>query len=481
MSMDIDISILWRQCLNLLKEKLPTQVVNMWFAPETARPLSLTESEFVLGFPPNSFVDWAENFRPQVADALSELLGRKIEVRFQECDFPEQAAVECAEKKEETDISEKSIPKTDSSSESSRAVSSNDLAQKEKTLSGLNRLFTFENFVVGENTLFAYNSCKEVAAHPGAVNNPLFIHGPSGLGKTHLLQAIARDAVERNPRLRVEYLTSEQFGNLFIEAVRSGRTQGMAEFHQRFRNVDILLIDDIQFFGGKDGMQEEFFHTFNALHDCHKQIVLASDRIPQEIPGLEKRLVTRFESGLTVDITPPDLTTRVAILTEKQQAYTRKLPNGILEYLAQRIKSNVRNLESSLLTLQAYLDMVPLQSYEEVTKALVDKVVGNKFEVDAATQLTVSRILEFVARRYDVRVQDLKGKGRQSEITVPRQIAMYLSRKLTDKSLPEIAAGFDKSHPTVLHSISVVESKIQSSEEFRQEVADLERKIYENA
>ncbi len=263
--------------------------------------------------------------------------------------------------------------------------------------------------------------------------------------------------------------------------MRAGGTQRMSEFRQRFRNVDVLLIDDVQFFDGKKGMQEEFFHTFNPLYNSHKQIVCASDRIPQDMPGLEKRLVSRFEWGLTVDITPPDLQTRVAILAEKQQSYSRKLPNEILEYLAQRIKSNVRNLEGSLLTLQAYLDMVPLQHYEEVTKALVDKVVGNKFEADAAMQLTVNRIQEFVAHRYDVRIQDLKGKCRQSEITVPRQIAMYLSRKMTEKSLPEIAAGFDKSHPTVIHSISVVEKRIEDSEDFRQEIADLERKIYENA
>ena len=241
--------------------------------------------------------------------------------------------------------------------------------------------------------------------------------------------------------------------------------------------MDVLLVDDVQFFQGKDSMQEEFFHTFNALYNSHRQIVCASDKIPQDLSGLEKRLVSRFEWGLTVDITPPDLPTRVAILEEKQNAFSRKLPADILEYLAQRIKSNVRNLESSLLTLQAYLDLMSADKVEALTRSLVDKVVGNKFEVDAAMQLTVTRIQEFVAHRYDVRIQDLRGKGRQSEITVPRQIAMYLSRKLTEKSLPEIAAGFDKSHPTVLHSISVVEKKIEKSEDFRQEIFDLERKL----
>ena len=472
---DSNISILWSQCLEGLKERLTANVVQMWFAPGVVVPVSMDDDKFLLGFPPNSFIDWAkDNYRESVERVLTELTGH-----FREVVFVERAQEEPPEASKEP--SSAANVASIEASEQKRSITSDDLAQRKETLNTLNKLFTFDSFVVGGNTRFAYNSCREVAAHPGESKNPLFIHGPSGLGKTHLLQAIARDVVERDPHKVVVYLTSEQFGNLYIEAVRAGGTQRMAEFRQRFRRVDVLLIDDVQFFGGREGMQEEFFHTFNELYNRHKQIVCASDRMPQDTPGLEKRLVSRFESGLTVDITPPDLQTRVAILEEKQHSFTRKLPNDILEYLAQRIKSNVRNLEGSLLTLQAYLDMVPLQNYEEVSKSLVDKVVGNKFEVDAAMQLTVNRILEFVAHRYDVRIQDLKGKGRQSEITMPRQIAMYLSRKLTEKSLPEIAAGFDKSHPTVLHSISVVEKKISSSEDFRAEIADLERKIFENA
>lgn len=457
-------------------ERLSPEEVRMWFGEDAAVPVSLTDDRFVLGFPPNTFVDWVEkNYRRILGEVLCEVTGRFVEVELKEGEFalPQHPAAASGA------VSEPVAEPADASKED--AVSPEVSARQQKTLDSLNRLFTFEAFVVGENTRFAYNSCREVAAHPGEVKNPLFIHGPSGLGKTHLLQAIAHEVLSRDPGKMVVYLTSEQFGNLYIDAVRAGGTQRMSEFRQRFRNVDVLLIDDVQFFDGKKGMQEEFFHTFNTLYNSHKQIVCASDRIPQDMPGLEKRLVSRFEWGLTVDITPPDLQTRVAILAEKQQSYSRKLPSEILEYLAQRIKSNVRNLEGSLLTLQAYLDMVPLQHYEEVTKALVDKVVGNKFEADAAMQLTVNRIQEFVAHRYDVRIQDLKGKCRQSEITVPRQIAMYLSRKMTEKSLPEIAAGFDKSHPTVIHSISVVEKRIEDSEDFRQEIADLERKIYENA
>ncbi|MGN0867087.1 MAG: chromosomal replication initiator protein DnaA [Oligosphaeraceae bacterium] len=460
---DSNLISLWRRCLPLLRERIPAVQVEMWFGEKVARPVSLSEKELVLGFPKDSFVDWAENsYRKDVEAVMSSVLGREISVVFQEgaYDLP---------------VEEETVPAPVPMSREKEAVSKPE--GNPHALDNLNRLFSFQNFVVGENTRFAYNSCLEVAAHPGEAKNPLFLHGPSGLGKTHLLQAIARDVLERDPSKNVVYLTSEQFGNLYVEAVRTPGNQRMAEFRKRFRNVDVLLVDDVQFFQGKDSMQEEFFHTFNALYNSHRQIVCASDKIPQELPGLEKRLVSRFEWGLTVDITPPDLPTRVAILEEKQNSFTRKLPVDILEYLAQRIKSNVRNLESSLLTLQAYLDLVSPDKVGALTRSLVDKVVGNKFEVDATMQLTVTRIQEFVAHRYDVRIQDLKGKGRQSEITVPRQIAMYLSRKLTEKSLPEIAAGFEKSHPTVLHSISVVEKKIEKSEDFRQEISDLERKL----
>ncbi len=456
---------LWHRCLPLLRERIPAAQVEMWFGEKVSRPISLSEKEMVLGFPKDSFVEWAEkNYRGDLEAVVSSVLGREVSVVFQEGAY-------------ELPVEELSAPAPVVSSRGKEASSGQETRNGSHALDNLNRLFSFQNFVVGENTRFAYNSCLEVAAHPGEAKNPLFLHGPSGLGKTHLLQAIARDVLERDPSKNVVYLTSEQFGNLYVEAVRTPGNQRMSEFRQRFRNVDVLLVDDVQFFQGKDSMQEEFFHTFNALYNSHRQIVCASDKIPQELSGLEKRLVSRFEWGLTVDITPPDLPTRVAILEEKQNSFTRKLPADILEYLAQRIKSNVRNLESSLLTLQAYLDLVSPDKVGALTRSLVDKVVGNKFEVDAAMQLTVTRIQEFVAHRYDVRIQDLKGKGRQSEITVPRQIAMYLSRKLTEKSLPEIAAGFEKSHPTVLHSISVVEKKIEKSEDFRQEISDLERKL----
>ncbi len=461
-SVSCSITVIWQRCCDLLQKKLNPSVFSMWFGPDSATPLSLDEREFVLGLPPNSFIAWAENYRPIVAEALQEVTGRAIAVRFRESEELRPKRVE-----------EPAAAKPVEAAPCAKAVSEPALLQR------LNRSYSFESFVVGANNRFAFNACEAAAQHPGGSYNPLFLHGASGLGKTHLLQSIAREVLAHNPKAVVEYLTSEQFGNLFIESVTSHGKEAMAKFRQRFRNVDVLLLDDVQFFSGKTAMQEEFFHTFNTLYEEHRQIVLTSDRMPQELSGLEDRLVSRFSGGLTVDITPPDLDMRVAILQSKQSGQELQFSEEVLRYLASRIKSNVRNLESSLLTLRVYLAMPPVVDPRNVTRAQIDKILGSRFETEAAEQLTVARILEFVAHYFDVRIQDLKGKSRLKELTVPRQIAMFLARQLTDKSLPAIAESFNKSHPTVLHSIDIIRSRMEKSEEFRQEVASIQHQLQE--
>ena len=457
-SVSCSITSIWQRCCDLLQKKLNPSVFSMWFGPGSAAPLSIDDHEFVLGFAPGSWVEWADNYRPLVAETLQEVTGRVFHVRFCETEALRPKRAEAPAKKTEAS------PRIAKSSEPS-------------LLQRLNRSYSFESFVVGANNRFAFNACEAAAQHPGTSYNPLFLHGASGLGKTHLLQSIAREVLSHNPKAVVEYLTSEQFGNLFIESVTARDKEPMAKFRQRFRHVDVLLLDDVQFFSGKTAMQEEFFHTFNTLYEEHRQIVLTSDRMPQELSGLEERLVSRFTGGLTVDITPPDLDMRVAILKSKQSAQEMQFPEEVLRYLATRIKSNVRNLESSLLTLRVFLAMPPVVDPRNVTRAQIDKILGSKFETEAAEQLTVARILEFVAHYFDVRIQDLKGKSRLKELTVPRQIAMFLARQLTDKSLPAIAESFNKSHPTVLHSIDIIRSKMEKSEEFRQEVASIQHQL----
>lgn len=477
------IDTIWLQASEKLIARLGAPVFQMWFDPKTVLPRAIDEEEFTLGFPKGSFMEWAENYRNDIAEALLAVTGKQLKIRFVEMDAAETTHQEKDEKSTRSNATVANGTKSrtprprrvaTATATPAPAVPS---AEQMAVLNRLNRLYSFDTFVVGETNRFAYNACMQAALNPGMGNNPLFIHGASGLGKTHLLQSIAREVCKHNPKATVEYMTSEQFGNLYVEACLNKSRTGMSDFRNHFRHVDVLLIDDVQFFGGREGMQEEFFHTFNALNDDHKQIVLASDRTPQELPGLSSRLVSRFQGGLTVDITPPDLDMRVAILQRKQQSFDQKFSDEILRYLAGRIKSNVRNLESSLFTLYSFLTMPPATNLDEVTFAKVDQIVGGKFEEDAAQQVSVNRIMETVAHRFDVRIQDIKGKSRVAEIIMPRQIAMFLARRLTDKSLPAIADTFNRTHPTVVHSIDAVEERMASSDSFRQVVADLERQL----
>lgn len=458
---------LWEQCSQILMARLTPQVFNLFLSRDTVFPLSLDERSLTLGFPPNSYVDWIrDNYGSAIESALCEASGRPLKVTLSVLPESEYSALAATY-----------APKAPApAAPSAPAVAVASAPAVDHRLDNLNSSYTFENFVVGPNTDFAYNACRQVAHAPGQSCNPLFIHGPSGLGKTHLLQSIAREVCRTNAKARVEYLTSEHFGNLYVEACTNKLRGNMADFRRHFRNVDVLLIDDVQFFAGKEGMQEEFFHTFEELYNDHKQIVLASDRIPEELAGLSARLISRFAWGVTVDITLPDLSTRMAILNEKQQSSKVKLPPNIIEYLATRVRSNVRTLESCLKSLQVFISLSG-DCQQPVTKALVDDLCGSHFDQDAALQVTLARVQEVVAHYYDVRVQEMRGKSRQAEITLARQVAMYLGREMTGKSLPAIAAAFEKTHPTVLHSIRTIEKKVSESEEFRQTIADIARKI----
>lgn len=453
---------LWEQCSQILMAKLTSQVFNMFLGGGNAFPLALDSHALTLGFPPNSYIDWlGDNYKSDIEEALHTVTGSPLKVLLKVLT------------EEEYENISSSLTKPEPVAEPEPATP---VRARDPRLDSLNSNYTFDSFVVGPNTSFAFNACRQVAQAPGQSYNPLFIHGPSGLGKTHLMQSIAREVCCNNAKATVEYLTSEQFGNLFIESSTSKIPGKMSTFRQRFRNVDVLLIDDVQFFAGKAGMQEEFFHTFEELYNDHKQIVLASDRIPEELSGLSTRLISRFAWGVTVDITMPDLTTRMAILNEKQQNSLIKLPPAIIEYLATRVRSNVRTLESCLRSLQAFISLSGDQA-QPVTKALVDDLCGSHFDQDAALQITLARVQEVVAHHFDVRVQEMRGKNRQAEITQARQVAMYLSREITGKSLPAIAAAFEKTHPTVLHAIQMIEKRIKDSEEFRQTIADITRKL----
>jgi len=315
---------------------------------------------------------------------------------------------------------------------------------------GLNPRYTFDTFIVGPSNQFAHAACRAVAEAPSRSYNPLFIYGGVGLGKTHLMHAIGQYLLEHNRGLKLTYISSERFMNEMINALRYDR---ILDFRERYRSVDVLLVDDIQFVSGKEGTQTEFFHTFNALYDAQKQIVLSSDHPPHEIPALEERLRSRFEWGLIADIQPPDIETRVAILKRKAEAEAVPLSDGVAMYIAGRIRSNIRELEGSLIRLIAYASLTG----REISLELTQEVLKNVIDQDAKA-VTIETIQRFVADHYQLKIGDLKSRNNSKSVAMPRQIAMYLCKNLTHASLPEIGRSFGgKHHSTVIHSIKKVE------------------------
>lgn len=317
--------------------------------------------------------------------------------------------------------------------------------------------FSFDRFVVGPSNQFAAAAAKAVAAEPGNTYNPLFIYGDSGLGKTHLLHAIGLQALERNPSLRVTYRTTEHFLNELIECIQKRKMQ---LFRQTFRDVDVLLLDDVQFIGGKERTQEEFFHTFNSLHSSGRQVVFTSDRKPADISGLEERLRTRFLQGLLADVQPPDLETRCAIIREKGRALGWDIPEEVLLFIARKVKKNVRELEGCLNRTLAYAQLRNLP----ITVDLVRKAL---FELIPDVQRTKpADIIRFVAQHYGVRVADLKGRTGRSSVSLPRHVAMYLIRNLLDISYPEIGKIFSKHHSSIMYAVETIEKKRNSNPDF---------------
>jgi chromosomal replication initiator protein len=336
----------------------------------------------------------------------------------------------------------------------------------------LNERYIFERFVVGTNNQLAAAACHAIAEAPARIYNPLFIYGGVGLGKTHLMHAIGHALLERDETRRVAYITSERFTNDLIASIQEGR---MADFRRRYREIDLLLIDDVQFLGEKERTQEEFFHTFNALYDAQRQIVVTSDRPPKEIPGLEERLVSRFEWGLVTDIKVPDLETRVAILRKKADEDQLVLDDEILEFIAHNCRSSVRELEGATIKLLAYSSL----TRREITLDLAQEALGGVLADERpGADLSVEGIRAHVAKNWDVTVEALKSKRRTKEITIPRQISMFLIRELIGLSLADIGRAFGgRDHSTVIHSIQKVEEMMAEDEAMRERIETLRAEV----
>ncbi len=336
---------------------------------------------------------------------------------------------------------------------------------------GMNPRNTFENFVVGSNNQFAYAASQAVSQAPAKTYNPLFIYGCSGLGKTHLLQAIGHAVLAAKKTSKIAYLTSEQFTNEFIDAIQHGT---LVKFRKKYRQADVLMIDDIQFLAGKERSQEEFFHTFNALHDGYKQIVLSSDRPACEIEKLEQRLVSRCEWGMTAELQPPDMETRMAILHSKAAALKIQLPNWVLEFLADRIRTNVRRLEGALTRVASYHSL----SGREISRESVENLLRDILQEQARKTVTIEQIQRRVAEHFDVRLADMTSKRRPAHIAFPRQIAMYLARELTSSSLTDIGDAFGgKDHGTVIHANKLVKRRMAEDERTRHMIENLSSQL----
>lgn len=339
-----------------------------------------------------------------------------------------------------------------------------------KNNTSLNDKYTFDSFVVGKNNQLANAAALAVSDAPGRLYNPLFIYGGVGLGKTHLMEAIGNAMSKKKQNVVIKYVPSETFTNDFVKAIQNNTQE---EFRNKYRNVDLLLVDDIQFFADKEGTQEEFFHTFNALYDSEKQIVLTSDKLPSEIPKLQERLVSRFQWGLSVDIEAPDLETRLAILKRKAESNHIDISENCLNIIATKISSNVRELEGALSRVQAFAQL----KKQQITEDLVNESLKN-LNLSSKPKVTINVIQKKVAKYFNIDIEDLKGKKRSKEIVIPRQIAMFLARELTNASLPKIGKSFGgKDHTTVLHACDKISKQIDINYQINEDIKKLKEEI----
>ena len=340
--------------------------------------------------------------------------------------------------------------------------------------SNLNPNYTFDTFVVGSNNRFAQSASLAVAESPGEVYNPLYLYGGPGLGKTHLMHSIGHFILEQDPDKKVLYVTSEEFTNEVIESIRSGNAASMTKLREKYRNVDVLMVDDVQFIIGKESTQEEFFHTFNALHAAHKQIILSSDKPPKEMETLDERFRSRFEWGLIADIQPPDYETRMAILRKNAETYDRQIDEEIIKYIATNIKSNIRELEGAFNKIIAFAKLNKV----DLTLSLAEEALKDVIYPNKPKEITPTLIINVVAEHFGVKPEDITSKKRNSEFVQPRQVVMYLCRELTDTSFTNIGKLLGKKdHTTIIHGVNKVSAEIQTNEELRNKIDIITKKI----
>ncbi len=432
---------IWEEVLKVIKVELTEVSYNTWL--KTIIPVNLSNKKIVLAAP-NDFTKGILEGRylNLIKNAIKEVTKEDFSIQF-------------------------IIPGEEQTTNHSHINTNMAEFQENNQRSQLNPKYTFDTFVIGNSNRFAHAASLAVAEAPAQAYNPLFIYGGVGLGKTHLMHAIGHYILSQNPNSKVVYVSSEKFTNELINSIREYRNE---EFRNKYRNIDVLLVDDIQFIAGKEGTQEEFFHTFNALHENNKQIIISSDRPPKEIPTLEDRLRSRFEWGLITDIQAPDLETRIAILRKKANIENIIVPDDVMHYIANNIKSNIRELEGALIRVVAYSSLTNREITEELGQEALKDILSNSKPVE----ITVDLIKEVVSKNFKIKMEDFQSKRRTRAIAFPRQVAMYLTRELTDLSLPKIGDEFGgRDHTTVIHACDKINNDMNEDENLRKKVEDI--------
>ena len=474
-TMHCDASRLWNEACEHIRANVPGHVFTQWF--EGIVPLRMEGNKIVLGVSDEMYAEWLDaNYSDILTDGLASVsagYAYSLETGHQPC-FREEAL---PEEKAQAVAFEEDREDTGLEDEENISVSGEELSGTDpRTAPNCLPSYTFDNFIVGEENRYAYSAAFTAAKEPGKFN-PLYIYGSTGMGKTHLIQAVANQVHASDPSAVVRYITCEAFLNAYLDSLRTHSTfKSHIEFRNYFREVDVLLVDDVHQLGGKDQIQEEFFNTFNTLYNAGKQIILTSDKQPSEIRGLEARLVSRFESGVTTQITSPTtFETRLSILQHEQDSQQVKLSPDVIHYVAERISSSIRTLKGALMRLVAYSSIsgraVPMGEAEGILADMLDKEAETR-------KVTINRIQEIVAEHFQLRISDLTGSKRPKNIAEPRMIAMYFARELTELSLIDIGNSFGgRNHATVLHAVSQVKKLCEKSEDFRRTLTGVKRKI----
>src|SRR6056297_2786760 len=444
---------IWNQTLNEIKDKLSNPSFKTWFS--NTKPVDMQDNILLIKVPNDFIKDWIETrYNQLITNVIQNLTDTNLKCRF----YTEEDLKD-KEKKEgkNTKQYEKENPEKKLEKEKKKEYNIN---------KNLNPKYSFDSFVVGNGNRFAHAAALAVAEAPAKAYNPLFLYGDVGLGKTHLMQAIAHYILKHNPDNKVVYVSSETFTNELINAIKDDRT---SSFRNKYRNIDILLVDDIQFLANKERTQEEFFHTFNSLHESNRQLIISSDRPPKEIPTLEERLRSRFEWGLITDIQKPDLETRIAILRKKADIENLTIPNEVVIYIANKIQSNIRELEGALIKVIAYSSLVDREVDVDLAREALKDLVNKNQETHI--EVNIERIKKIITENYNLKMEDMESKKRTQNIAFPRQIAMYLSRELTDFSLPHIGDEFGgRDHTTVIHAHNKIQEKLENELDFKNKI-----------